>query len=197
MNVSEQILKLTRENNGIITSADITHKGILRGNLKALADAGKLERTTRGVYILPEIWEDEFINLQSRFKRGIFSHETALFLWDLTDRTPNHFNMTFPETYNLTNVKSEGIFASTVKRDWYEVGKTHVKSPGGNAITTYSMERTLCDILRRRSGADTGVIAEAFKRYIALKHKNIPRLSQYSKLFHLETKVRRYLELLL
>ena len=35
----------------------------------------------------------------------IFSNETALFLLDLTDRTPNRFDMTFPATYNLTNVK--------------------------------------------------------------------------------------------
>ncbi len=39
------------------------------------------------------------------FMMEIFSNETALFLLDLTDRTPNMFDMTFPETYNLTNVK--------------------------------------------------------------------------------------------
>ena len=45
--------------------------------------------------------------LQNRFKKGIYSHETALFLWDLTDRTPNRYCMTFPENYNLTNPKEE------------------------------------------------------------------------------------------
>ena len=197
MNVSKQIIQLAKENNGIITAADVSEKGILRGNLKNLVDSGRLEKTARGVYILPEIWEDEFVNLQARFKKGIFSNETALFLWDLTDRTPNRYDMTFPETYNLINAKKEGINCSTVKREWYAEGEVKLKSPGGNLITAYSMERTLCDILRKRNRVDTGVVTEAFKRYISRNDKNIPLLSEYSKKFRTEEKVRRYLEVLI
>lgn len=197
MNVSDQIIQIAKENNGVITTADITERGILRGNLKNLVDSGKLEKTARGVYILPEIWEDEFISLQARFRKGVFSHETALFLWDLTDRTPSRYDMTFPETYNLTNAKKEGISASTVKKEWHDIGITQLKSPGGNTIVAYNMERTLCDILRKRSTVDTGVISEAYKRYAARKDKNIPLLSEYAKKFHVEEKVRRYLEVLI
>lgn len=197
MNISEYIIQLAKENNGVVKTADITEKGILRGNLKALVDSGRLERTTRGVYILPEIWEDRFITLQSRFRKGIFSNETALFLWDLTDRTPNRFCMTFPEAYNLTKVKNEGVIAFTVKRAWHNEGRTQVKSPGGNLIDVYNMERTLCDILRKRNGIDKGVIAEAFKRYVGRKDKNIPLLSEYAKRFHVEERVRGYLEVLM
>ena len=34
-----------------------------------------------------------------------------------------------------------------------------------NNIKVYNMERTLCDILRKRSGVDAGIIVEACKRY--------------------------------
>lgn len=197
INISEQIIEYAKNNNGVITTADISKKGILRGNLKNLADTGRLEKTSRGVYILPEIWEDEFVNLQARFKKGIFSNETALFLWDLTDRTPNKYNMTFPASYNLTNAKKEGIICSTVKLEWYDLGLVHVKSPGENMIITYSMERTLCDILRKRKEVDVGIVAEAYKRYVIRKDKNIPKLSEYAKKFHVEEKVRRYLEVLI
>ncbi|MBQ5676238.1 MAG: type IV toxin-antitoxin system AbiEi family antitoxin domain-containing protein [Lachnospiraceae bacterium] len=197
MNISDQIIQLARENNGVITTSDLSEKGILRGNLKKLVDTGKLEKTARGVYILPEIWEDEFVNLQARFKKGIFSNETALFLWDLTDRTPNRYDMTFPDNYNVTNAKNEGISCSRVKREWYKEGEVQKKSPGGNKVIAYNMERTLCDILRKRSGIDTGVITESFKRYTARKDKNIPLLSEYAKIFRVEEKVRRYLEVLI
>lgn len=197
MNISDQIIQLARENNGVITTSDLSEKGILRGNLKKLVDTGRLEKTVRGVYILPEIWEDEFVNLQARFKKGIFSNETALFLWDLTDRTPNRYDMTFPDNYNVTNAKNEGISCSRVKREWYKEGEVQKKSPGGNKVIVYNMERTLCDILRKRSGIDTGVITESFKRYTARKDKNIPLLSEYAKIFRVEEKVRRYLEVLI
>ena len=197
MNVSDKIIQLAKENNGVVTAAILSDKGILRGNLKKLVDEGKLEKTARGVYILPEIWEDEFVNLEARFKKGIFSNETALFLWDLTDRTPNKYDMTFPHNYNLTNVKSEGVNCSRVKQEWYTEGKTQLESPGGNKITVYNMERTLCDILRKRGGINTGIITEAFKRYTARNDKNIPLLSEYAKMFRVEEKVRSYLEVLI
>ena len=197
MNISDQIIQLARENNGVITTSDLSEKGILRGNLKKLVDTGRLEKTARGVYSLPEIWEDEFVNLQARFKKGIFSNETALFLWDLTDRTPNRYDMTFPDNYNVTNAKNEGISCSRVKREWYKEGEVQKKSPGGNKVIAYNMERILCDILRKRSGIDTGVITESFKRYTARKDKNIPLLSEYAKIFRVEEKVRRYLEVLI
>ena len=196
MNVSDKIIQLAKENNGVVTTAMLSEKGILRGNLKRLVDEGRLEKTARGVYILPEIWEDEFVNLQARFKKGIFSNETALFLWDLTDRTPNRYDMTFPHNYNLTNAKNEGVNCSRVKQEWYTEGKIQIESPGGNEITAYDMERTLCDILRKR-GADTGIIVGAFKRYVVRKDKNIPLLSEYAKKFRVEEKVRSYLEVLI
>lgn len=197
MNVSDKIIQLAKENNGVVTAAILSDKGILRGNLKKLVDEGKLEKTARGVYILPEIWEDEFVNLQARFKKGVFSNETALFLWDLTDQTPNRYDMTFSHNYNLTNVKSEGVNCSRVKQEWYAEGKTQLESPGGNRITVYNMERTLCDILRKRGGINTGIITEAFKRYTARNDKNIPLLSEYAKMFRVEEKVRSYLEVLI
>ena len=104
--------------------------------------------------------------------------------------------MTFPESYNLTNAKKEGIICSTVKREWYDLGLVRVKSPGENIITTYNMERTLCDILRKRTEVDTGIAVEAYKRYVAGKEKNIPLLSEYAKKFRVEERVRRYLEVL-
>ena len=180
MNVSDKIIQLAKENNGIITTAVLSENGILRGNLKKLVDDSRLEKTARGVYILPEIWE-----------------ETALFLWDLTDRTPNKYDMTFPNNYNLTNARTAGVNCSRVKWEWYLEGKTQTESPGGNKIAAYNMERTLCDILRKRGGTDTGIITEAFKRYAARKNKNIPLLSEYAKKFHIEEKVRVYLEVLL
>lgn len=99
MTNAEIIMKMVKENNETITSAEVTKVGLSRWSLKILVDSGKLERSARGVYVLPEVWDDEMYNLQVQFKRGIFSGETALLLndlTDLTDRTPNRYQMTFP-----------------------------------------------------------------------------------------------------
>ncbi|MBS5063348.1 MAG: type IV toxin-antitoxin system AbiEi family antitoxin domain-containing protein [Hungatella hathewayi] len=197
MGATDIILQLAEKNNGIVTTSMVTAAGISRGNLNYLVDMGKLEKTSRGVYILPEAWEDEFINLQSRFKRGVFSHETALFLYDLTDRTPNHYDMTFPSHYNLTSAKKENVRCTQVTEPLYEIGIELAYTPNGNTVHAYNPERTLCDILRPRSHVDIQIVAEAFKSYTKQKNKNIPRLSEYARLFKVEERLRHYLEVLL
>ena len=197
MGAIEEILNMAKDNNGTVTSAMVDDAGFSRGNIKYLVDNGMLEKTARGIYILPEVWEDEMYHLQNRFKRGIYSHETALFLFDLTDRTPNRYYMTFPLNYNLTKVKNENIRCMQCKPDLYELGITEAVTPGGNTVRVYNVERTLCDILRTYSHIDIQIVSEAYKRYAARKEKNIPLLSEYAKKFRVEDKVRNYLEVLL
>lgn len=197
MGATEEIIKMAKKNNGIVTTAMVVAAGFSRGNIKYLEDKGLIEKSARGVYILPEVWDDEIFNLQNRFKRGIYSHETALFLWDLTDRTPNTYNMTFPANYNLTKPKEENVRCAQCKDDFYELGIVEVDTPGGNAVKVYSIERTLCDILRPHSSVDIQVVAEAFKCYAKRKDKNIPVLSEYAKQLKVEKRLRAYLEVLL
>ena len=197
MSNSNKELTIAKENNGTVTSAMIQSAGIARQYLKLLVDDGSLEKVSRGVYVLPEVCDDEFFNLQSQFKKGIFSNETALFLHDLTDRTPLAYAMTFPANYNLGNAKNKGILASRSKELFYNMGVETVVSPSGNEVLSYNMEKTLCDILRPRSRVETGVIAEAFKRYATKPNKNIPKLSEYAKILRVEEKVRTYLEVLI
>lgn len=45
MNVSDKIIQLAKENNGVVTTAALSENGILRGNLKKLVDDGKLKKT--------------------------------------------------------------------------------------------------------------------------------------------------------
>ena len=196
MGATEEIIRMAKENNGTVTTAMVVEAGFSRGNIKYLADKGMIEKSARGVYILPEVWEDEIFNLQNRFKRGIYSHETALFLWDLTDRTPNRYHMTFPANYNLTNPKEENVQCVQCMEALYELGIANAMTPGGNEVRAYSMERTLCDILRPHSRVDIQIVTEAFKRYANRSDKNIPVLSEYAKMLKVETKLRTYLEVL-
>ena len=194
---TETIIKMAKENNGIVTTAMVVAAGFSRGNIKYLVDKGMIEKSARGVYTLPEVWDDEIFNLQNRFKRGIYSHETALFLWDLTDRTPNRYHMTFPVNYNLTKPKEEDIRCVQCKKELYDLGITEVTTPWGNIVRAYSIERTLCDILRPHSHVDIQLVTEAFKRYTSRSDKNIPILSEYAKILKVEIRLRAYLEVLL
>ena len=197
MSITDNILELAKNNNGVVTTSMVLNEGFSRGNLKYLSDSGLLNRVTRGVYTLPDAWEDEFINIQNRYRRGVFSLDTALFLCDLTDRTPARFHMTFPATYNMSNPKREGIICKGSKEPYYSLGIIEIYTPGGNLVRCYSAERTLCDILKNVNHTDVQIVANAFKQYVSRKDKNIPQLSEYARILHVEEKLRSYLEVLL
>lgn len=197
MTNSEKIFEILKKNNGVITTAEVTEAGISRGSLKHLVDTGVIERAARGVYQLADVWDDEMYHLQVRYKKGIFSGETALYLHDLTDRTPIRFQMTFPNSYNLTNVKSENVKCNRVIKEFYELGVGEINTPTGNLVRAYNMERTLCDILRTQSDTDIQIVSDAFKRYMKRNDKNVPLLSEYAKKLRVETKLRSYMEVLL
>ena len=194
---AEKILQIAYENHGTVTTEKISEAGILRSHLKTLLSKGLLEKISRGVYVLPNAMEDEMLVFQTRFKRGIFSHETALFIHDLTDRTPFTLTLTFPLNYNTSAAKNENLRCVRVKNTYHSIGAIWAESPCKNLIRVYNSERTLCDILKTRSNTDIQIITDAFRRYVCLSHKNIPLLSEYSRMFRVEKKVRDYLDVLL
>ncbi len=72
-----------------------------------------------------------------------------------------------------------------------------LKSPQGNPVKTYNLERMICDVLRSRNQLDIQFLNEALKRYAGRPDKNLAVLYQYAVPFRLQKVVRRYLEVLL
>ena len=197
MSDREKIKKMLKASeNGIITSAQVTEAGLHRNSLQQLVKDGEIYRFGRGLYVRRNSWEDDFYLLQKKYGRGIYSHDTALYLLGYSDRTPAKYTMTFPKGYNAPSLKQEIIIIKRVVPENYEFGQIQIKSPAGNLIRTYDLERTLCDILRG-NGSDIQIITDAMKRYAASGEKNIHKLMQYAERLRVSPKVLRYLEVLL
>lgn len=101
------------------------------------------------------------------------------------------------DNYNLSKPKKENIRCVQCKKALYDLGIAEVMTPGGNIVRAYSVERTLCDILRVHGHVDIQIVTEAFKHYATRSDKNIPVLSEYAKVLRVEPKLRSYLEVLL
>lgn len=191
------IQKILKINNGIVTTTQVTEAGIPRRCLSTMVDSGTIYRVERGIYAFPEVWEDEMFFIQYRFSKGIFSHETALYLHGMTDRTPIRYAMTFPFGYNTGGVKKQGIVAKLSTEETYDLGIITVSSPVGNPIKVYDIERTLCDIVKARHRADIQVINQAMKTYAISKEKDIAKLMSYANQLRVKPKVLKYMEILL
>lgn len=196
-NKEQKLMGLLSERGGRITAKEASLAGIHRMFLKQLADAGQIVRVARGVYQLASSQEDELLNLQHRCPTGIFSCETALFLHSLMERTPFVWTMTFKGFYHSPSLIKNGIVVKHSSKNLYPLEIVEVKTPLGNIVRAYSAERTLCEILTAKVAADIQTITYAIKTYVGRKEKNIPKLIQLAKTFHVEKKLRAYLEVLL
>jgi len=194
---STTIKKLLENSSGIITSKEVTEAGLHRSILTKLVEKGKLHRVSRGVYMTREAWEDEMYFLQYRYSKGIYSHETALYLHSMTDRTPLTFSMTFPKGYNSPSIKKTNVNVYRVTKNNYKLGITDLLSNYGNHLKVYDIERTLCDILRGNYSTDIQIVNLAMKQYVSSKSKDVQKLLVYADQLRVKSRVFRYLEVLL
>ena len=191
------IRNIIQNQNGILRSSDLAKVGIPRTYLSILEKNGEIQRVSRGVYFASSKMIDEFATLQARYRSAVFSHETALYLLDLTDRTPLFYSVTVPSGYNAASLKANGIKVYFVNCALYPLGLITVKSPHGNEIKGFDLERTICDILRSRKQIDVQLVNDALKRYVGKKEKNIDLLYRYARQFGVQKIARQYIEVLL
>lgn len=193
----KDILELAQSHGGLVTTAQVVDAGIPRARITDMVRADELVRVQRGVYCLTDAWEDEFLAAQLRFPKGIFSDGTALYLLGYTDRTPFNLSMTFPRSYRATKAREADIEVRTCASDVLDLGLATLKTPYGNEVKGYDLERTLCDMLRGRQDVDVQILNPAMQQYVKNDSKNTQKLLEYASALGVERKMRNYLEVLL
>ena len=197
MSQFEQMDHLLENNDGVLRTGQVVAAGISKPVFYQFVRSRGLEQVAHGIYLSKDAWVDAMYLLHLRCPQAIFSHETALFFHDLTDREPLAYSVTVTTGYNPTRLKSEGVQVFTIKTELHEVGLTTMQTPFGHEVSVYDMERTVCDVLRRRNHIETQTFQDTLKAYARRKDKNLRILMQDAKLFRVEKILRQYLDVLL
>ena len=193
----ERLKVILKNQNGMILTSDLTKLDIPRTYLSIMENNGEIERVSMGVYKETASIEDELFSIQARYKSSIYSHETALYLHDLTDRTPLTHSLSVPVGYHSISIKDSGYKVYYVNRRLFGLGVVSIKSPHGNAVRTTGLERTIVDVVRSRNKMDIQVFSEALKRYVGKREKDVDLLYNYAKKFRVQKIIRQYVEVLL
>jgi len=191
------IQSVMEQHNGIISSAQANEFGISNERLRLLVESGVLERVSFGVYSLPDEITDLMYVTQLRRPKIIYSHETALYLHDLTDRDPLRYSVTVPTGYNATRLRKEYFNVYFIKRELHEIGITELTTIFNHKVKAYDLERTLCDCIRNRNQMDISILTDAIKRYVKRKDKDLNALMKMAKMFRVDKPIRSYMEVLL
>lgn len=197
MNYKDKIDKIIEKQNGTILSSDLDKYGIPRTYLKMMVAEGSIEKVDRGIYVSEDSIEDEMFALQKKYSKIIYSHETALYIQDLSDRIPIKYTATVPSGYKVVPNVSEKFKIYYIKKELHKLGVTTEKTIYGNEILTYNIERTICDILRSKSRIDVQILNPAIRKFVKSKNADYYLLMKYAKKLKIETVVNKYLEVLL
>lgn len=197
MTKKDLLTEMLRKNNGYLLTSDVVEADISKTYLAEYVKENNLERVAHGVYISDEIWEDELFVTSLKHKKAVYSHETALMLHGLMEREVSLYSVIVPRGYNSKTLTEKGYQVYTQQSDLYYIGITSVKDTFGNNVPVYDMERTICDIVKRKKKMDIQIFQTALKEYALRKDKNLHNLMKYAKQFNVEEQVRSYIEVLL
>ena len=197
MDYMTELTAIAKTHGGIIETKIAAQRGISKAMLYKLCKEDKIHRIVKGQYILPDDMQDELLAISNRSERIIFSHETALYLHGISDRTPFEHTVTAPSgCIPSAAIKSE-CKVYYIKPELFELGKTMLRTPAGNDVPAYDLERTICDVIRSRNKLGTETFLAALKLYAANPRKNLNQLNTYAKQMRVEKVLRQYLEVLL
>lgn len=192
-----ELTAIAKSHGGIIKTKIAAQHGISKAMLSKLCKENKIQRIVKGQYILPNDMQDELLAISNRSEKVIFSHETALYLHGISDRTPFEHTVTAPSgSIPSAAIKSE-CKVYYIKPELFELGKTTMKTSAGNDVTAYDLERTVCDIIRSRNKLGTETFLAALKLYATNPKKDLNKLNSYAKKMRVSNILRQYLEVLL
>jgi len=181
----------------VINVQDAEKLGVSRRLLSKWAAAGRLQRVAQGLYQSAKAVPDDMAILVVASGCIAISHESALYLLNLTSRCPAMYSATFPKGINPPKAFSAMLKKYYVIPELFGMGLSTARTPSGAVVPCYNAERTICDILRSRSRIDSETLYDALRRYSTSNSKDVNRLSEYAQIFHLEKILPAYMGALL
>jgi predicted transcriptional regulator of viral defense system len=197
MNINANILQEIKKNNNVITTSQVLRLGFSKTLLMKYVKAGLLERIGHGIYTLPDSVIDDMYLLMLHSNKIIFSHDSALFLNGLSERTPFKHTVTIPSDSALPKSIKDECICFYIKPELHRLGMIEKTTTFRNIVRCYNKERTVCDLLRSRNRSDEETVIAAIKNYAASVDRDLNELSSYAERLKVGKELKKYMEVLL
>lgn len=152
--MTNEVLTTLIDTGTTFTTQQAVLAGVTKRQLNAATSDGQITRLQRGIYVSPNSLADPFVVVQGQHPKGIFSLDTALALFDLTDSMFYEYHVTFPKGYHVRESHDLRIIDHYATKRLYESDRKWVETPRGNRVLSFSPERSLVDAWRLKVGAN-------------------------------------------
>ena len=184
-NMTIDIEKYSKDNNGLLTYS-MLQKYYNKPQIRKYVDDFVIRRVAKGVYYYKDYTVDMMRVYQVSNSTIVYSHETAAYLHNLTDRFPRKYCITVKQGTSLRNREDFNIFY--VNQKTYDMGVVTVRNNLNNDVITYDQERTVCDMIRSKDRVELQVYTDVIQNYFKNK-PNMNKLIKYAKHFNIVEEV--------
>ena len=188
-----KIVNIMKENNNIITPSRLEKYGISRTYLSNMEKNGIIDKIERGIYVTKNYKYDEYHLFQFKYPKTVFSHNTALYFYEMTERTPINMDVSITKNYNPYLFK-DFVKVHRINNDVFDLGITYKKTPLGAKVKVYNLERTVCDIIKDKDCIDVELRNKSIKKCLKSKDFNANLMFKYAKKMRIYDKVKSYME---
>lgn len=186
---------------GNIVRKLMNKEGISNYYLDKFIHKYELREISKSSYVFPNKTIDAPFLFQAQYTRAVISHESALYMLDLSDVIPQKTIMSMPKNYKLSQLEKNANQYIKVYDDlhnnnkalvlsYYEndpillvrnspIGSTQIvtrNTMNNNPVRVTSEERTIADILAPNSKTEEELKEEALKKYFDLHDRDSTRL---------------------
>lgn len=193
----QQIMRYIGDH-GIVRPRDIEAIGLPREYLLRLCRQGKLIRSGRGIYTLPEAPITErhsYAEVAKRVPEAVFCLLSALAFHEITTQSPASIWVALRQGARKPAINSPSLRIVRLSGPSLTEGieNHHVE---GVPVRVYSAAKTVADCFKFRNKIGLDVAIEALKDAVRQKKASINEIYRYAKICRVSNVIRPYMEAL-
>lgn len=179
--------------NGYIFTKDAKGKRNLFNQLKQLMEEGSVEKLKAGLYKIPELATlDHWQEISLMYPKAVICLTSASAYYNLTTYLPHETHLAIRRKSKM-KVEDYPPIQLYYWADLYF--KQHVVHT--DQVNIYSLERTVCDIIRIYRDSDVDLVKEVAQEYLNRSDKNLALLMKTASEIEVEEKVKEVFELMI
>lgn len=198
--MSENMMKtmLYVRQHGIARPRDLEAVGIPREYLLRLYRQGKLNRSGRGMYTLPEISITErhsYAEVSKRVPEAVLCLLSALAFHEITTQNPASIWIALGKGARTPALESNVLRVVRLSGPSQTEGIENHRIEGV-PVRVYSIPKTVADCFKFRNKIGLDIAIEALKDCLAQKKASVSEIYRYAKICRVSNVIRPYLEAL-
>ena len=195
-----KILTFFEQHGGYAHVKELKEAVFKTSDVKALYNAGALEKIKPGLYRLADLdYPDEvslsFVDVAKAFPDGIICLLSALSYYELTTFNPSEVSVAIRNHAYAPKMLVPPVKVFYFRDRFYEPGIASISTVYGE-VKIYNREKTVCDMFRYRNKLGEDLALEGLKNYIVSANADLYQLRRYAHICQVKTVMLPYVKAL-